>query len=173
MPTPVSTRLNLVSVYDTFRVIAVNQHSGLTYIFRAHGDISERIKMEFTCSLTFKAEHGEAAHVVADTIATDGYGNQRRAGTGRTLQELIHNMDWPHRPSELAELKSLLATRQFTNCKELIGAKVSHELNPLQTLRTGEKIVYVAEQLGIDSGGYQAFPLGYRTEAEPQMMLAN
>ena len=173
MPTLVSTRLNLVSVVDTFRVAATNQHSGLTYIFRAHGDVTARIKMDFICTVEFKPQHGEAPRLVAGTVDTDGYGAERRVGSGRTLQELVHNMDWPHRPSELAELKSLLATRQFTNCKDLIGDNVSAELSHVQTLRTGEKIVYCAEQLGLDSGIYQASALGYRASSEPKMLFAN
>jgi hypothetical protein len=173
MPTLVSTRLNQVRVYDTFRVAAINQHSGLTYLFRAHGDISERIKMEFTCTLTVDPQHGEIPLAVVDTIATDGYGGERSIGTGRTLQELVHNMDWPHRPSELAELKHLLATRQFTNCKDLIGENVSRQLSSIQALRTRERIECCAKQLGLISGAYQALALEYPATAKQHELLVN
>lgn len=113
--------LNDISVVDRFRVKACSRQQGVHFVFQAHGPMGPNRPAEFTCHLYDNASHEYFAYIETDTVATDSYGNLRSCGTGRSLEELVHNLDWAHRPSEMAQLKALLSTRALTNCGEPVG----------------------------------------------------
>ena len=121
--------LNDIAVVDRFRVKAVSRQQGVHFHFQAHGPMGPNRPAEFTCHLYDGPSQRFHAHIETDTVATDSYGNSRSCATGRTLEELVHNLDWAHKPSELAQLKALLSTRQLTNCGDSVGDLVLQALS--------------------------------------------
>ncbi len=124
--------LNDITLVDRFRVKAYSRQQGVHYLFQAHGPMGQNRPAEFTCHLYDNGTHEYTAYVETDTVATDAHGNTRCCGTGRTLEELVHNLDWAHKPSELAQLKALLSTRVLTDCGKPVGDLVLLSLSAEQ-----------------------------------------
>ncbi|VTU42238.1 MULTISPECIES: hypothetical protein [unclassified Variovorax] len=119
--------VNKISVSDAFRVRVFNIAQEVHYMFQAHSEARGGHPVEFSCHMYDSASCDYAAYIDVETIPTDSHGHRRCCATGNTLDELVSNLDLAHRPSELAELRMLLATRSLTNKKQPIGDLVLYE----------------------------------------------
>jgi hypothetical protein len=120
--------LNKITIADNYRVRVFNHAQGIHYMFQAHNEARGGHPVEFTCHMYDTPSCDFSAYIDTETVPTDScFGNRRCVGTGNTLAELVSNLDLAHKPSELAELRMLLATRSLTNKKELVGDLVLYE----------------------------------------------
>jgi hypothetical protein len=113
--------LNQLAVHDEFNVRVFNRLQDVHYFFAAHGDLGDNRPAKFRCHVYDSAAGSHATAVRTGTVATDGHGHRRCSAEGKTLDELVHNLDWPHRPSELAQLRMLLAARRLTDSGRPVG----------------------------------------------------
>lgn len=94
---------------------------------------------QFTCHMYDSPNKQYTAHISTSTVASDGHGNVRCCGTGRTLDELIYHIDWAHKPSELAMLRQLLASRVLTNNGLPVEDLVLLQLTPEQMVQAADR----------------------------------
>ncbi len=139
--------LNTISVCDRFRVKVYSLAQDVYFLFQAHGPIGPNRPAEFTCHMYDSASLSHSAAIEPDTVTTDTPGLVRTCATGRTLEELVHNLDWAHKPSELARLKALLATRDQTNCREKVGDLVLLTLTPEQREKQAQVMLHRSKQV--------------------------
>lgn len=142
--------LNDISVCDRFRVNAYSHAQDVHFLFQSCGPMSPNRPAEFTCHLYDSAELNHAAYIAPDTLPLDSSSDVRSCAKGRTLEELIHNLDWAHKPSELAQLKALLATRALTNCGEPVGDLVLLALTPEQREQQTQVLLNRSQTLRAD-----------------------
>lgn len=123
--------INTFKVLDKFRVQAFNQALERFFVFQVVGPRGTR-PPEFNCHIYDSCLLNYPGYVETGTVGTDNAtlsGSQIRSnGTGHTLEDLVHNLDWAHLPSELAQLRALLSTRVTTDTGTLVGDMVIRRL---------------------------------------------
>lgn len=131
--------LNQLYVSDNFRVVARSLLQDVWYVFSAHGALPEHRGPRFTCHIYDGPSLDHAAYVEVQTLSADARDGLLSCSSAPTLDELAHNLDWAHRPSELAELRLLLAGRCRTNDGALIGDMASWRLSNERQAELGER----------------------------------
>lgn len=139
--------LNKLRVIDRHRVVAYSIQMEVHFVFQAHSDMGNR-PAEFTCHLYDSASLNYNAYITPDTFVP---GSTAVRGTScesaRTLDELVHALDWAHLPSELSQLRALLSTCQATNDGSLLGDLVLRQRSAEQASQLQERLESQAQQL--------------------------
>ena len=137
--------LNRLTLVDKFRVRAHNELMDRHYAFQVCGDRGTA-PASFTCHIYDSPTLNYSGYVQADTVSLDQHQAVRCCASGRTLEELVHNLDWAHLPSELAQLKAMLSTRVTTDNGSLVGDLVALRMTPEQAKAWDEALARRAQE---------------------------
>lgn len=120
--------INKLEKADKYHVKVFCHLNDIVYAFQVVGP-TETQEAVFSCRFYEGPGTRFTGYVQTETLPSDNCDTLRSGGSGATLDDLIHNIDWPHLPSELAKLKMLLAQCACTNSGALVGALVHAQLS--------------------------------------------
>ena len=139
--------LNRISATSKCAAVAYSFAQHVHFVFEVRGPVSPNRPAEFICRVYDSTQLDHAVNIRTETVPTDGCIGLRNSANGRTLEELVHNLDWAHKPSELALLKSILATRVTSNDGQLVGDLVLLQLSAEEISERSQRQSNIAQFL--------------------------
>lgn len=137
--------LNEISRADKFHAVAISRSDDVRYRFSANATRNKELPVKFHCHIR-DAVGARTVYLMVDTLSASSNENCQDHFEGDTLEELVHNLDWPHRPSELAQLKMVLAACSLTDSGLMIGEYVNFRLDNVQLAKLAERRIHQSNE---------------------------